>query len=161
MTIEDSDAAETQACGESTAARQVWLSLLARACVAELEQTLLRFSPQPRYEFLRRAEPGMVMLRARMGGTGDPFNLGETSVTRCSVRLSSGHVGTGYVLGRERRKAELVAVFDALLQDPGHRLRLEHSLLEPLRSRLSRQRRDSAIASGSTKVEFFTMVRGE
>ena len=161
MTIEDAGPAATHACGEAPSARQGWLSLLARASVAELEQTLLRFSPLPRYEFLRRAEPGMVMLRARMGGTGDPFNLGETSVTRCSVRLSGGHVGTGYVLGRERRKAELVAVFDALLQDPDHRPRLELSLLDPLRSRLSRQRGDSAMASGSTKVEFFTMVRGE
>ena len=105
MTIEESGAA-IHARGESVSERQGWLSLLARASVAELEQTLLRLSPQPRYEFLRRAEPGMVMLRARMGGTGDPFNLGETSVTRCSVRLSGGCVGTGYVLGRERRKAE-------------------------------------------------------
>ena len=160
MTIEESGAA-IHARGESVSERQGWLSLLARASVAELEQTLLRLSPQPRYEFLRRAEPGMVMLRARMGGTGDPFNLGETSVTRCSVRLSGGCVGTGYVLGRERRKAELVAVFDALMQDPEHRPRLESSLLDPLRSRLSRQRRDKAVASGSTKVEFFTMVRGE
>ena len=160
MTIEESGAA-IHARGESVSERQGWLSLLARASVAELEQTLLRLSPQPRYEFLRRAEPGMVMLRARMGGTGDPFNLGETSVTRCSVRLSGGGVGPGYLLGGERRQAELVAVFDALLQDPEHRPRLESSLLDPLRSRLSRQRRDKAVASGSTKVEFFTMVRGE
>ena len=67
-------------------------------------------APQLRCEFLRRPETGLVMLRGRAGGTGQAFNLGEASVTRCSVRLSDGQVGTGYVLGRDQRKAELVAV---------------------------------------------------
>ena len=30
------------------------------------------------------------MVRGRVGGTGAPFNLGEMSVTRCSVRLADG-----------------------------------------------------------------------
>lgn len=161
MTDQRIDATAPQEGSESHGARQAWLSLLARATVAELDQVLARVTPPPRYEFLRRAEPGMVMLRARIGGTGDPFNLGEASVTRCSVRIRGGFVGTGYVLGRERRKAELVAVFDALLLVPENRAGLELTLLQPLRERQRRQRADKAQASGSTKVEFFTMVRGD
>ena len=161
MTTQVSDAPATRDCGDSFLARQEWLSLLARASVEELEQAFEVFAPQPRYEFLRRAEPGMVMLRARIGGTGDPFNLGEASVTRCTLRIHGGYTGTGYVLGRERRKAELVALFDALLQDPRNRAGLDSSLLRVLRERQRRQRADKAQASGSTRVEFFTMVRGE
>ena len=47
----------------------------------------------PRYEELRTAETGLVMLRGRIGGDGAPFNLGEATVTRAAVRLASGEVG--------------------------------------------------------------------
>ncbi|HPU50126.1 MAG TPA: phosphonate C-P lyase system protein PhnG [Burkholderiaceae bacterium] len=141
--------------------RQAWLALLARADIEELDQAFSRLAPPPRYEFLRPPESGMVMLRARIGGTGDPFHLGEASVTRCSVRIHGGHTGTGYVLGRQRRKAELVALFDALLMEPDNRSDLERSLLRPLRERLRDERAAGAQSSGTTKVEFFTMVRGD
>jgi hypothetical protein len=100
---------------------------------------LLQFSPSAiRIPAARRSRHGDAA-RAH-GGTGDPFNLGETSH---SLFGSLSGMSARLCAGRERRKAELVAVFDALLQDPGHQPRLEHSLLEPLRSRLSRQRSDA------------------
>ncbi len=67
---------------------------------------------------MRGPEGGLVMVRGRAGGGGAPFNLGEMTVTRCTVRLGSGLVGHAYVAGREPRRAELAALVDALMQDP-------------------------------------------
>jgi alpha-D-ribose 1-methylphosphonate 5-triphosphate synthase subunit PhnG len=151
--------------GEPTPApvalRRAWLAVLARAGTEELESGLSRNAPGLRYEFLRRPERGMVMLRGRVGGTGDSFNLGEATVTRCTVRLADGGVGSGHVLGRDRRKAELVAVFDALLQEPAYRAALEREVVAGLRQQQQARRAEQAAATGASKVEFFTMVRGE
>lgn len=157
MTVPDPYAEQAARNGE----RREWLGVLARADADVLAQGLHRCAPNLRREYLRRPEIGMVMLRGRMGGTGDIFNLGEATVTRCSVRLNDGHVGTGWVLGRDRHKAELVAVLDALLQEPAYRARLEPELVAPLRLAQQQQRTAAAAVAGSSKVEFFTMVRGE
>ena len=39
------------------------------------------------------------------------------TVSRCGLRFGDAPVGHGYVAGKDRRKAELVAALDALLQD--------------------------------------------
>ena len=67
---------------------------------------------------MRGPETGLVMVRGRAGGSGSPFNLGEMTVTRCTVQLGSGTAGHAYIAGRDERQAELAAVADALLQDP-------------------------------------------
>lgn len=141
--------------------RREWLAVLARASRDELEAGLHRHAPAVRYEFLRRPERGMVMLRGRVGGSGDAFNLGEATVTRCTVRLLDGPVGTGHVLGRDARRAELVAVLDALLQQPGGRDGLEQALIAGLRAGQQAAREAAAAAAGASRVTFFTMVRGE
>lgn len=102
----------------------------------------------------------MVMLRGRVGGTGDAFNLGEASVTRCALRFGAGALGVGYALGRDKRKAELIAAFDAVLQDEAHRERMEREVIEPLARAQAMQRDASSRASASSAVEFFTFVRG-
>ena len=56
------------------------------------------------------------MVRGRVGGDGAPFNLGEATVSRAAVRLSTGEVGFGYTLGRDGEKAQLIALCDALVQ---------------------------------------------
>jgi alpha-D-ribose 1-methylphosphonate 5-triphosphate synthase subunit PhnG len=137
--------------------RQRWLRVLARAGAATLEEALARLAP-PRHEVLRTAETGMVMLRGRIGGTGDPFNLGEATITRCAVRLGE-LLGVGYVLGRDGRLAELVAVLDALLQDPQRRSLVMQDVVEPLERELAREREARSRAIASSRVEFFTMVR--
>ncbi len=142
------------------ASRRDWLAVLARATREELEQAVAAHAPALRFEHLRRPECGMVMLRARMGGTGDAFNLGEATVTRCTVRLADGQVGCGHVLGRDARRAELVAVFDALLQEPGYRALLQAHVVEPLRLRQQAARAAAAQAAAGSRVEFFTLVRG-
>lgn len=146
---------------ESAAARARWMSALAQADPAAMDAAWARIAPPPGYHLLRPPETGLVMVRGRAGGTGAPFNVGEMTVTRCSVSLEDGRVGHAYVAGRDPRHAERAAVLDALLQDDAARPRLERLVVEPLvAGRQARQQEVRARAAG-TKVEFFTMVRGE
>jgi alpha-D-ribose 1-methylphosphonate 5-triphosphate synthase subunit PhnG len=142
-------------------ARPAWLAVLARATLAQLEAMVPAGNEQPAVKQVRPAEVGMVMLRARVGGTGNPFNLGEASVVRCAVRLGDGPLGVSYALGRDKRRAELAALFDALLQDPLQHDELQRTLIAPLvlAQRQAREQQQREVAD--SKVEFFTLVRGE
>lgn len=137
--------------------RQRWLAVLARAATEPLERAAAR-EPVAGRELVRQPECGMVMLRGRVGGTGDAFNLGEATVTRCAVRVGD-HLGVGYVLGRDTRRAQLVALFDALLQDPRRQGELLRELVEPLARQQAGERAARSREVASSKVEFFTMVR--
>lgn len=141
--------------------RAAWLAVLARATLTELESRLKPLGELPALQWVRAAETGMVMLRGRVGGTGNAFNLGEASVVRCAVRVGAGPLGVAYALGRDKKRAELAAVFDALLQDPQHHDALQRAVIEPLAQAQAgaRERQRSDVAG--SKVEFFTMVRGE
>ncbi|MER9656739.1 phosphonate C-P lyase system protein PhnG [Mesorhizobium sp. M0152] len=112
-------------------------------------------------ELLRGPETGLVTMRGRIGGGGAPFNVGEATVTRATVRLPSGQVGHCYALGRDKQKARLAAIADALWQDPAHRNEVETRLIAPLRSALTAARESRRAETAATKVDFFTMVRGE
>jgi alpha-D-ribose 1-methylphosphonate 5-triphosphate synthase subunit PhnG len=144
-----------------TAGRQRRLATLARTSRDALEAALRRIAPAPRYDVVKPAEPGLVMVRGRAGGTGEPFNLGEMTVTRCVVRSEAGMVGVGYVAGRDRRKAELVAVFDALLQEPARAAGLERDVIEPAERQCQAARAETLARAAATRVDFFTVVRGE
>ncbi|MFI5444191.1 phosphonate C-P lyase system protein PhnG [Polaromonas sp. UC242_47] len=143
------------------APRRRWLGVLTRATRPELEDALALVGDLPALEHVRPSEPGMVMLRGRVGGTGDAFNLGEATVTRCALRVGSGALGVGYTLGRDRRKAELVALFDALLQDETRQAHLQQTVLDPLARQQAAQRDAASRSAAASKVEFFTFVRGE
>ncbi|QPC95074.1 phosphonate C-P lyase system protein PhnG [Mesorhizobium sp. INR15] len=112
-------------------------------------------------ELLRGPETGLVTMRGRIGGGGAPFNVGEATVTRATVRLASGQVGHCYALGRDKQKARLAAIADALWQDPGHRHEVETRLIAPLQATLTEARDKRRAETAATKVDFFTMVRGE
>ena len=114
----------------------------------------------PACEELRTPENGLVMVRGRIGGDGAPFNLGEATVTRAAVRLASGEVGFAYVLGRETRKARLIAICDAMLQS-GARARVIDKVIAPLERDMAERRQHEDAATAATKVNFFTLVRGE
>ena len=144
-----------------TTARRGWMSVLALASTEELEDAWRRVPARPVHRVLRPAEIGLAMVRARAGGTGTRFNLGEITVTRCSVELPDGTVGHAYVGGRRRRHAELAAVLDALLQQPGRRRELEREVIAPLARAQGERRRAVVARSAPTRVEFFTMVRGD
>jgi alpha-D-ribose 1-methylphosphonate 5-triphosphate synthase subunit PhnG len=139
--------------------RQRWLAILAQAEPADLETVLKELNPYPQFERLIGPEIGLFMTRGRIGGTGELFNLGEVSVARCTIRSSSDRIGTGYVLGRDGRHAELVAIFDALLQE--QQTPFTESLLKNLLEKRRQQADQKARKAAATKVEFFTLARGE
>jgi alpha-D-ribose 1-methylphosphonate 5-triphosphate synthase subunit PhnG len=141
--------------------RPTWLAVLARATRTQLEDPMGRLGSLPSVQQVRPPEVGMVMLRGRVGGTGNPFNLGEASVVRCAVRVGDGPLGVSYALGRDKRRAELAALFDAMLQDPQHHDALQHSLITPLARAQAQARAQKQSDVASSKVEFFTFVRGE
>jgi len=136
------------------------MAQLAKAETAALETHWQGLTERPDYALLRPAETGLVMVRGRISGTGAPFNLGEMTMTRCAVRLTDGPVGFGHIAGRDRRHAELAAVFDAMLQHPRW-----HSLNSALIDRLAQTRAERRQAEqaeiAATRVDFFTLVRGE
>ena len=101
------------------------------------------------------------MLRGRIGGDGAPFNLGEATVSRAAVRLATGEVGFGYVLGRDRQKAQMVALCDALVQSDQWSAAVEANVLAPLRTAMLSERSRKAAEAAATRVDFYTLVRGE
>ncbi|WP_233840465.1 phosphonate C-P lyase system protein PhnG [Dyella sp. 2HG41-7] len=141
-------------------ARADWMSLLAQADPAELAQAMNAFAPPADTSWLRPAQTGLYMLRGRVGGAGPQFNFGEITVTRCSVQ-AGGHIGHAWVRGSNTRHAELAALADAMLQDDGYSTQLTLHVIEPLRRSLDRRRDDASRKAAASKVEFFTVVRGE
>ena len=150
--------------GTEGGARADWMALLARASVGALEAGLGEHA-QAHAQWLRPPETGLMMVQGRAGGTGERFNLGEVTVTRCALKLSStdglkhSAVGVAYVLGRMHKQARLAAVADALLQDPAHREQLNQTLLKPIRQALAERNTQRAADVATTKVEFFTVAR--
>jgi alpha-D-ribose 1-methylphosphonate 5-triphosphate synthase subunit PhnG len=133
------------------------MAVLARAPAEGLEALLNDAGGAPDYTVLRGPEGGLVMVRGRTGGGGAPFNLGEMTVTRCTVRLHSGLVGHAYVAGREPRRAELAALVDALMQDPERAETLEARIIAPLEASQAARRAERAGKAAATRVQFFAM----
>ncbi|MCG7518576.1 phosphonate C-P lyase system protein PhnG [Ruegeria sp. Ofav3-42] len=144
----------------ANAARQGWMGLLARAPEGALMALWSKYDARPDFEWLRSPEVGGVMVRGRTGGTGAPFNLGEMTVTRCSLVLNDGTVGHGYVQGRSKPKAEAAALIDALMQTSAADA-VRAQVISPLKDQMENAKTDRAAKAAATKVEFFTMVRGE
>ncbi|MEQ8227842.1 MAG: phosphonate C-P lyase system protein PhnG [Rhodospirillales bacterium] len=154
--------ANTPVASDPTRARAEWMGILARAPEPQLEAAWNDLSADRgdmAYSLLRAPEKGLVMVRGRAGGDGKAFNLGEMTVTRCSVKLADGTVGHGYVAGRSARHAELIAVFDGLLQIPAYADAVVERVLAPVKASLAVTRAQTAAKTAATKVEFFTMVR--
>lgn len=141
------------------ATRQRWIGILARAVGDELSrhESALR---DAEYQLIRAPEIGMTLVRGRMGGTGAAFNVGEMTVTRCVVRLADGRTGFSYLAGRDKPRAELAALADAHLQGPQQTHWL-NALIEALAEAQARRRAEQDAATAASKVEFFTLVRGE
>lgn len=144
-----------------TETRREWMAALAKAVPEELERLWSALKEKPEYYFLRPPEVGLVMVRGRAGGTGMRFNLGEVTMTRCTVQVNEGAAGTAYVLGRNMRHAELAALFDAMLQDPRRHTALMKEVVKPMIVSIHDRKRQVARKAAATKVEFFTIERGE
>ncbi|MFZ2099582.1 MAG: phosphonate C-P lyase system protein PhnG [Oricola sp.] len=142
-------------------ARQDRLSALAAADGAELMRLWDGLGIDPACEMVRGPETGLVALRGRVGGGGSPFNFGEATVTRATVRLENGAIGHSVMLGRDRRKAKLIAILDALAQDTEMESKIDERIVRPLQASLAERDRVRQAETAATKVDFFTMVRGE
>jgi alpha-D-ribose 1-methylphosphonate 5-triphosphate synthase subunit PhnG len=153
--------------------RSSWMRLLALAQPDELEAAMAQLGTLPERQWLRKPETGMTMVQGRSGGTGVRFNLGEMTITRCALSLgrpgqplpagqqSGGKVGIAYVQGRSARHAESAACADALLQLPEWHAQVEEVVLIPLKRAQDARRAASSEAVARTRVDFFTMNRGE
>lgn len=137
------------------------VALLAKATSQELEGAWKSIETKPEITLLRGPETGLVMVRGRMGGGGAAFNLGEATVSRATVRLACGTVGHGQTLGTAKTKARLAAIFDALWQKPETRALVETLLIARVAERLEAEDRRKKEEVAATRVDFFTMVRGE
>ncbi|MEM0946413.1 MAG: phosphonate C-P lyase system protein PhnG [Pseudomonadota bacterium] len=140
--------------------RQRWMSVLAKAPADRLITLFDGAVPRPTVSYLRHPEIGSVMVRGRMGGTGGAFNLGEMTVARCSVMLAGGETGHGYVQGRSKPAAEVAAIVDALMQTSAAEA-VEDAVIAPLAAEAEAGRAARAGKAAATKVDFFTLVRGE
>ena len=143
-----------------TEKRKDWMGLLARAPSGRAAELLAKTGIAADITWLRTPEIGSVMVRGRAGGTGAPFNLGEMTHTRCTLKLACDTVGHGHVQGRRKSDAEAAARIDALMQTDVAGAIIAH-VLEPLRLEESARKAARAAKAAASKVEFFTMVRGE
>jgi len=145
---------------DENAARKAWMGLLAKAPEGRVAALLDAAMARPEFTWLRAPEIGSTMVRGRAGGTGAPFNLGEMTVTRCALTLASGEVGHAYIQGRRKADAEAAALVDALMQGRDADT-VRTAILEPLEAEQTTAKTARAEKAAATKVDFFTMARGE
>jgi len=144
-----------------TASRKAWMSLLAKAPDGRVAALLDAAMSRPSHRWLRRPEIGSTMVRGRMGETGALFNLGEVTVTRCALELDGGEVGHAYLQGRRKAScAEAAALVDALMQMQAAE-GLRSAVLAPLEEEQRARKTARAAKAAATKVDFFTMARGD
>lgn len=144
--------------------RPVWIATLAQARPADLAQRITQLGELPLHTVLRTPEMGLTMVRGRAGGTGQVFNLGEMTLTRCVVQILDGAekiAGFGYVAGRDRAHATQAALCDALLQHRDWHETVQMDVIQPLQALAAQQQRQQQRQTAATQVNFFTMQRGE
>lgn len=141
--------------------RQLAMAALAEAPAEELKRLWDESGLPAKAQLVRGPETGLVTLRGRIGGGGAPFNFGEATVTRATVRLPGGTVGHSYALGRDREKAKIAAIIDAFWQEPSRRAEVEAKIIEPLRKAAAAADTRRRAETAATRVDFFTLVRGE
>jgi alpha-D-ribose 1-methylphosphonate 5-triphosphate synthase subunit PhnG len=142
------------------AERKAWISILALSSWRDLSAAASAYRSTPCL-VTRQPESGLVMLRGRISGTGAPFNIGEATVTRCSVKSEPGFEGHSYVMGRNTDHARLAAICDALLQDESSYEPVFCGVIRPLENLMASRRAAASRKAAATKVDFFTLVRGE
>ena len=144
-----------------TATRQRWMRVLAHSQPDALQARISALGLAPAYDLIRAPESGLVQIQARAGGTGARFFAGDATLTRAVVRLTSGTLGYGYVLGRDKKHAEQCATIDALLQEQPHFQALMETLITPLEADRAARIAARQAEVNASRVDFFTLVRGD
>jgi len=146
---------------DSTAPRQYWMSVMAKASGGEMLNAWNDLSTRPAYRFVKAPETGLVMVQARAGGSGQRFNFGEMTMTKCIVELADGTHGHSYIAGSDPQHAEIAAVLDAVLQTCDAEKAVMDEIIAPLARRQAGRRHTLETKTAATRVDFFTLVRGE
>lgn len=144
-----------------TKQRQQLLAVLSKCSSKDIKALWQPLNLTPNYQLLKSPEIGMVMVKAKTGGNGSPFNMGEMTVTRTVLRLDSNQMGYGYIAGRDKDKSLLIAMIDACYQVADWQSEINQKVLEPLQAQHNQAYQAHAQQVEKTKVNFFTMVRGE
>jgi alpha-D-ribose 1-methylphosphonate 5-triphosphate synthase subunit PhnG len=145
----------------SASYRLAIMQACAHATVAEMKAALQFIGFAQPVEDVRPPESGLVMLRGRVGGAGSAFNVGEASVTRAVVQFSDGTLGYSYLLGRSTEKARLAAILDGLGQQASLGEQLNRNFVAGVLRRVNDEQRRRREEAAATRVDFFTLVRGE
>ncbi len=142
-------------------ARQEWMRLLALAPEEELCRFMRPFAARVPHSFLRKPESGLLMTEGKTGNIR--FNLGEMLITRCAIILSGEQERRGFawISGNRPEHASLAALCDALMQLPEYHKPFSEQLFCVLYSKEAEKRAAKERETAPTRVEFFTMVRGE
>lgn len=159
-TTPPADALNAAPAPSETKARQAVMAICAEATTAELAEVVAACGYAGAIRELRRPESGLVMVRGRIGGDGDAFNLGEMIITRCVVQLDGGEEGYAFTPGRDRDRARKAAEIDALLQSPAHAGAVQMAV-QPVKARIAADLAQTEARIAATRVNFFTMTRGE
>jgi alpha-D-ribose 1-methylphosphonate 5-triphosphate synthase subunit PhnG len=137
------------------------MRICAYAHDAELERAVDEFGAGLQIDEIRAPQTGLVMLKGRIGGTGSAFNAGEATVTRAVISIRGCATGYSWMLGRSAKRARLAAIVDALGQNSANLVTLNRVLVEPVSRRLAQAAALNAEQVAATRVDFFTLVRGE
>ena len=140
--------------------RQAWMKELALANFAELEILWQQFTNKPEFKYLRATDSGLLQVQGKLGNTGDRFNMGDITITRSSISLANGINGFAFVQGRNKQHADLAAIIDAIMQSD-LATNAQTALIAPLQAARLERLKTATAATLQTKVDFFTLVRGE
>jgi alpha-D-ribose 1-methylphosphonate 5-triphosphate synthase subunit PhnG len=146
---------------KTDAARKAAMAAFAAASRDDLRELCEEAGLALDAETLRGPETGLVTVRGRIGGGGAAFNTGEATVTRATVRLPSGQIGHAYALGRDKEKVRIAAILDASWCAEATRAVVEATIVAPLLRKQTAADARRRAETAATKVNFFTMVRGE
>lgn len=145
----------------ATKDRKKWIGLLGCADPKDLEAARDDLTEGLDIRYVVKPETGMIMVQAKSDGSNARFNLGEVTVSRCVLDVKNKYTGTAWIMGSDLRHAELAALFDGLLQDPDYHDLLASTLMKDLKKKQAAKNRQLAEDASDTRVEFFTLKRGE
>jgi alpha-D-ribose 1-methylphosphonate 5-triphosphate synthase subunit PhnG len=139
--------------------RAYQLSIFSKTNESLLKNSLDHINFKENYDVLLGPEIGSIMIQGRAGGTGDKFNLGEATLTKCIVKFQE-KTGYSYHLGRNLIKSEYGAILDALMQIESYHSKLLIYVKE-FQEQIQKEKIKIIADSSESKVDFFTMVRGD
>jgi phosphonate C-P lyase system protein PhnG len=105
-----------------------------------------------------RACSGLADLTRAGKRAGDGARPGRRRRAGVQHGRNDGHALHAYVAGRDRDKAKLAALADAMLQQPQRAALLQERVIAPLEQAQRTRRETTARKAEATRVQFFTLA---